>query len=319
VSETGLRDGRVILDWLSFTLPFEHGLAGVEDLFGEPQERKRGMRGYSHSASVCGSGAVGWAPERPEQGVHVDLPSSALARAGEADRCIRDVRGFLIYVSDLGGKFSRVDFALDDREKRLDMGEVREHVDQKWLVSRWRTGRHILGTLDSRGQTIYLGSGSSDSQMRIYDKRLEEMEKRDIEDPGHWIRVEVQFRRERAKAIVALYIAEGVPAVVGVIRGLVEFKKPSTDGPKSRWEVEQWWSSFLEDAEKRALSLPRGERTLDKTKAWLERQVAPSMAFVVKAEGGSVDYVYDLIHQGNGRLAPWQTAILGHAHEASEG
>jgi hypothetical protein len=299
----------MILDWLSFSLPYEHGLQSAQDLFGDIEERPRGIKGYSNSGSICGTGCVGWHPDHPEQRVFVDLPSSALSRALEINPAMRDIRGFLRYILDLGAKMSRVDFALDDRTEQLSMDLITEHVRSGALVTRWRKGRHIQGTLEGKGETHYFGSPTSDSLLRIYDKQAEQFEKTG-DDPGYWLRVEVQFRRDKAHAVVESYLLGSVSTVVGLLRGLIEFKEPTEDQTKARWPVSPWWAHFLDHADKMTLSLPKEGSSLERTQNWLRHQVAPSLAFVTRADGGSVDVVYDLIREGSTRLSPWQDAYL---------
>lgn len=56
--------------------------------------------------------------------------------------------------------------------------------------------------------------------------------------------------------------------------------------------------------------LPSPVRTLETVRAWVERQVAPSLALLVKAEGGAVDWLYLLLKEGAARLTPAQLALL---------
>ena len=48
---------------------------------------------------------------------------------------------------------------------------------------------------------------------------------------------------------------------------------------------------------------PLNKKGVDRVCAWLKRQVAPSLAAVVAAFGGSVDFIYDLLSSGSGRLS----------------
>ncbi len=315
---TGLADGRMIVDFLNFTLPSVGGLELVTDLFGKFIPRPMGIKGYSHSASIVGQGVVGWSPDRQEQGVHVQLSSTALSNLQDVCPASRDVRGFLKYLLDMGAKVRRLDLAFDDREGGLSMGDIRECVKRKHLVSRFRKGSHIEGTLEGQGETFYFGSGASESKVRIYDKQAEQIDAGQ-EDPGHWVRVELQCRGDKAHAVALRYIAQGVPFVAGLLRGLIEFKIPGEDSNTSRWPIAPWWGAFLEQAEKAKIALPRERPTLERYKVWLDRQVAPSLAFITEAEGGSVDFVYQLLNSGASRLSPYHKALLDAAQRTSVG
>jgi phage replication initiation protein len=305
-----LHDGRMVLDWLSFTLPHESGRESVQELFGEISARPVGMRGYSHSGSILGTGVVGWSPERPEQGVHVQLPASALSRLAEIDAAVaNDPRGFLRYLLDLGAKIRRFDPAFDDREGMLSLDKVRACVESGAVVTRWRKVDRVHCLVGGKGETLYFGSRASESFLRIYNKQAETME-RGGEDPGHWVRVELELKGNKAHEVVRRYITERLGFVVGLLRGLIEFKDAEADCNKSRWPVVGWWEAFLGGFEKVKLSLPHEKPTIDSAKHWVFHQVGPSLSFIVQYEGGCMDWVYETIAEGGRRLSPLQRALL---------
>jgi hypothetical protein len=82
------------------------------------------------------------------------------------------------------GRITRMDIAID---YRIDLNPLAFHDDKKkkshgyWGYNGW--------------QTIYFGSSSSDVQIRIYDKALEQKESFDIGVDSSWWRVEAQDRR----------------------------------------------------------------------------------------------------------------------------
>jgi hypothetical protein len=84
----------------------------------------------------------------------------------------------------LWGRITRIDIAVD---YRMDLNPLAFYDDRKmkshgyWGVNGW--------------QTLYLGSSSSDVQIRIYDKALEQKESFDIGADSSWWRVEAQDRR----------------------------------------------------------------------------------------------------------------------------
>ena len=106
------------------------------------------------------------------------------------------------------------------------------------------------------------------------------------------------------------FLDMGVPFVVGILRGLLEFKEPCAQQNKSEWQVLPWWETFMRRAEKQTLSMPKEKPTVERIMAWLEAQVAPSLAFVTQLGGGDVGYLYDLIHSGAGRLNSGHRQLL---------
>ncbi len=298
----------LILDWLAFSVPYDDGLALVEKLFGKPQLRPRGIRGYTHSGTICGSGVVGWSPERPEQKVHVQMPSTALSQAVEAMPGLDHARPLLQFLVEEGAVMRRVDFALDDRRGLLSMARIGEHVAQDWFVSRSRQVDRYQRLRGGDGETFFFGSRSSESYVRIYDKRAERMDKGE-DDPGHWIRVELELKGDKAQAVVEGYLGQGEEYLVGLLRGLLDFKEPSSDETKARWPTAPWWAALLDGAEKVRLSMPREKPTLERSKAWAHKQVAPTLAMVCAAEG-TVRFLDQLITSGLTRLSDAQRAII---------
>jgi DNA relaxase NicK len=201
----------------------------------------------------------------------------------------------------MGGVITRVDFALDDRAGRLSMDVIGEHIDQELLTSRWRKGRKILATLAGQGRTFEFGSRRSDSFLRIYDKQAEQLDK-GKDDPGEWVRVELELKREKADEAARRYVQEGEAFVVGLLRGLIEFKERGEDQTKARWAACDWWVAFLEDAEKARLSLPKVQPTIERNMAWMELQWSRTLARVVIAEGGCFDRVHALMDKGSHQL-----------------
>ncbi len=298
---SGLEDGRLILDWLSVTFPVETGLRIVRELFGEWRERSCGIRGYECSGELPCGGVVGWSPSRPEQKVHLQLSSDHLGRARELNNELEDVAAFLRNLLDLGGSFRRVDFALDDRSGQLDMETMRRYAEEGNMTTRWRKIIGIRGLAGTQGETLGFGSRVSDSYLRIYDKQAERLQA-GKEDPGHWIRVELELKNERAQAAIEGYLHEGAPFIIGTLRGMLQFRERREQANKTRWPVCRWWGEFLDWVGKRSLSLPEPEPSVERSWDWMQRQWPRAMARLVAAEGGSMDRVYELYERGKEKL-----------------
>ena len=302
---TGVMDtSGCVVDWLSATLKgcsIPEGLEVVRDLFGPITELGRGFRGYANSGVILGTGRVAWDYDRPDMGVHVDLPGSAL---GELRRSITDFEGMLRFMVDVGFVFTRCDSAVDDRDGVLDVATIRKAVESGDYASRWHKASRTYN-LRGAGDTIYLGAPTSDSRLRIYDKAAEQ----GLEGV-HWVRVELQFRRGLAHAMVLRLVEDGPDVVLSVLRGCVDFKEPGGDSNVARRRSASWWVRFLRAREKLRLVLPRVAQTLEGVRRWIEHQVAPSLALLVKAEGGALDWLISVIHEGERRLTPQRLALL---------
>mgnify|MGYP000136931453 CR=1 FL=1 len=309
----GLCSDGLVLDWVSFTLhagSTSQLLKVVEILFGSKiVELDKGMYGYDHSGIILGCGRVAWSSVREDMGVHVSLPSKALG-------LLRDVYSSIVELFDclrgFGATFTRLDFALDDFQGLISIDNVVDHVVSGQYVSRFKEVRRDM-SLTSGGDCLYFGSRSSDSFLRIYDKRAEQIKKGvpESELPKHWVRVELEFKGQNSDSVASSIIENGVGIVPGLFRNYVDFKVRGQDSHKSRWVPAYWWVEFLKFAERCKLSLPKVQQTVEGIKRWLVRQVAPSLHFLVELEGGSVDYLYGLLDSGRGRLNAFHLAMLG--------
>jgi len=204
---------------------------------------------------------------------------------------------------DLGFSFTRLDVAADDLDGILDLGEIRDCIERGDYTSRWHTATRMYN-LRGAGSTIYLGAPSSDSMLRIYDKAAERG------TTGPWVRVEFQARRRVAHALVLGLVERGLSAALAIVRSYVDFKVGSGDSNVSRRRTALWWVRFLRGLAALRLRLPSITRTLDGVRRWLTDQVAPSLALVVEADGGVLDWLIDLVDGGKRRLTPVHFALL---------
>ena len=136
---------------------------------------------------------------------------------------------------------TRLDVAYDDHSGILDIGEICDDVRAGNYVSRFRGWQVVDG---SDGQSVTLGSRSSEVLVRIYDKAAE----RGLEDGSHWVRCELQLRRDRALEYVKLGSAAG-DSFRGVLLNYLRFVEPCGDDTnKWRWPMRDYWSDLVGDA-----------------------------------------------------------------------
>lgn len=298
------------VDWVEGTILDRHFKIVLDDLgelLGDFQELPRGMMGYNHAAIVLGSGRVCWNDTRDDMGVHVSLPATALANLGMCP-----VSLLFVLSEKFGMKFTRIDLAGDDLKGVLNLDTIDKSVRDVHFVSRWRKVKRVEDFENGEGQgcTFYFGSPSSDTQIRIYDKAAERRAAGE-RFVGHWIRVEIQSRGERAHA-VAEYILKHPKTwqtwAAGYIKGYLDFKILSGDSHKSRWATAVWWDEFLGFASKERLTFSVGVRTIEDVARWCDRQLAPSLC-ALRAVVGE-DKFSDLVSRGASRLKPKHLAMI---------
>lgn len=293
------------VDWYAFTLPCE-GKIKPSQVALEVSEwlppftgfRERGIMGYTQGLMLPGEGMVLWNDDRPDMGVHVELPSKCLK--------LVEVEAVQLagWVHLRGGQCTRIDIALDT--DGVSMAQVVNAQDSGDLVARSKK-RLLMYNYEDGSQTLYVGSTKSRRLVRFYDKALEQQSKTGEQHPGVWTRCEVQFRREQAQ-MVSEYIGLGA-GLRDVIFSCVDFRDSTQDENLSRCDRLEWWQAWVGEAER--LSFATGSVVGDvvaEAYTWVQKYVAPTLAFLSKALGSaSLDA---LVEAANGRIPEYRLRVL---------
>lgn len=307
-SDTGAQTA--LIDWLGVTFPDGTTLAAIYELFdldgwvtlpkGSMGYRKGLIRG---NVRILYDGSSG-------MGVHIEASGKG-CRELEGDKIVSDWPAFLGVLKNAHGRFSRLDAALDDKSGLLDLDAIASCVDAGEVVSRYKFSdefkRKLLQDGSVQGRTLYFGSPASDTRVRIYDKAAEQRV------AGPWVRVELQSRNDRAELLAAVIVHYGFEEVSGILRGLIDFKVKGTNSQRERWDTRDWWNTFLNGVKKLRLSTAPAARSIDKSFAWCQRQVAPTLAMIIIAMGGDYEVLEKLVKDGQRRLRPHHKALLAAA------
>ena len=313
---TSRPDLKVCVDWISVTF---HGVTErevIEDiLLLDPDdfvEMDRGMYGYPQSLRL--GDIIVLYGGRPEMGIHLSMTGAGCREYENIGKVPWKTLFEIILAVE--GQFTRLDIALDDFYGYWTIEKVANKIRRGELVSKFKSSKRVekiqIGNGSSTGETVYFGSGSSLVTIRMYNKRLEQLCREDIDPqtiPETWNRTEIQARKERAQSVAQL-IANGYE-VGAIVKGILAYylrfvvRPKNGDSNKSRWKSAQWWERFLADVEPIRLTQPcEMEATIERRLAWMQRQVAPSMAAIIKAFDGEMTEIYKLIHDGMSRLKP---------------
>lgn len=230
-------------DWVSFTIKcadpyYPIWLLGLDDC---PWQDIKGAHGYQdrkyfNCISIHYNG-------RPEMGVWVEMSGQgcrAFESFGNGD--YENLFKFIVANKDKCN-LTRLDIAFDDRCGLLDIERLTADTLAKNYVSR-ATAWEIVQSL--KGTSIVIGSPQSDVLIRIYDKAAE----RQLTDGSHWIRIELQLRRERCYEFVKLPYSIG-EAWCGVILNYLRYVEPDGDDTnKWRWPLTDYWAEMIGAAAK---------------------------------------------------------------------
>lgn len=313
VGETPSAVGGVVwqgVHWFAGTCkrPITEVLEAVSALreYAPVVEHQRGARGgYSKSATVGGV-FIAWGESRPD--VFVSVKGEVCEELGLPGLAAMSVTLAL-------EPSSRLDVAWDT--DFLTPGTVETAVRAGEVVARFdrsvnpETGRMrgIERRGNHEGDTVYLGSRTSERFVRVYDRR----------GPT---RVEMELKERRAVELWRRLLALNDEAAWGMealaeLRAFVDFRAVVL-GPRSGKPVGaadrpllDWWAAFVQGAERRSTVLPRKAPRLETMDRWLRQQVAPVLALVADANGAE-SLIRDLLTVGRARYLarPDRVALL---------
>lgn len=320
-SDMAASPGRALVDYVRATLPSEpETWAALDGWLGERVEREVGWRGwYSRSAHVLDGGIVGWCDDRAQaerQGVLVDLPGRACASLGE--RLVPFLRWCVEH-----GSVRRLDLAVDDRAGLVTLGRIKAAEAAGAVVSRARSRPTFVGDVLQRsgeGWTLYYGSRNSEGLVRIYDKAAERAERGGrARNRGHWVRVELEAKGDYADALAGAVLEGGGEVVAAQILRRLRFCEPlAGDSNPRRWPIADWWNAFLGGVEA-GESLACGEAqatTVEAMRDYVRRQAMPTLAALLEAYGGEVDWLYADLALARARVKPKHRAAIVAHHQA---
>lgn len=215
---------------------------------------------------------------------------------------------FFLAVLLEGAVFKRLDLAINDMAGILDIPELTRKCSEGECVSRFRSFKsYRSGELTRRdeklgmGNTLYIGSLTSEVYFCAYEKDYEQYIKHDIaiEETPIKNRFEIRLKTERAYYAVRDLLAHNDPerTAFDIINRYIRFADRDDALRPSEWQTSESWLRFLgrERGQLKLTTQPEPysfERTLN----WLHRQVAPTLKVAMKLdEVHSTTIIKDMI------------------------
>ena len=156
-------------------------------------------------------------------------------------------------------RIKRLDLAYDDFRARpyLPLRKIAKKVDNCEFVSKIRKSGILekneivnYNKAKKTGDTVYLGSKSSDTMLRFYDKHLEQVSKNGGCNIPNWLRYEVVVKNNVALAIYEEIKEHGLnKTYFSFLNSILRFIVKSNDTNKSRVEVDKFWTKFISSGE----------------------------------------------------------------------
>jgi len=250
----------VTVDWMRFTahwgtsaLPNSLLKASASRIasrafpLGTNWKETKARNGYNVAVeSIDAPGVtVSWQSNRHDMGCSVDIPGSALA--------LLPLDTVLEMAVRPGCRVSRVDIAVDIPETPV-FSNLYSDLEADAVISKAKGYRYIKS---DTGQTVYVGSRSSEKYLRIYDKGAQ------METNTEWTRVELECKADFANGITKYLQSEGLACIPSVIRDFCDF-------PYSPWWL-RWMTSPIE-----WVGVPKAEYRTNTFK-WLMDSCAPAL------------------------------------------
>lgn len=293
-------DNIILIDWFSFTVQ-DYPWQMIAQEMGLPLDgwdHTHGVRGYSDRLYMDGISLHTPSELHPE--LWVEMSGQGCRRfetSGHGDW------SRLFDFARAEGHITRLDVAYDDHNKVLDIEQLYWDTFYQRYVSKAKAYELIYS---NKGVTIDIGSPSSDALIRIYDKARE----RNCSDGQHWIRVELQLRKDRAAAFLDLpgKIGDNWSGVMANYLRYVD-ADPS-DSNRWRWSMKPYWAAFLKDAQ--AIKLwhnPGTEYNLTRCENFVYKQAGNAIKALSELYGPEV-FFEKLQDQRKGPLPVKYRAIL---------
>lgn len=319
-------DLKAIIDWLEFTV---HDLS-VDKIINlilklnkdDFMELKKGRFGYQKQ-KIWNTGTLfllyNLESGCDNMGVHVILTGQA-CRIYEKNQPVESIIKNAKRTR-MKHKFTRIDIAIDDTSETLiKFDNFLQYSENGYVSSLWYKYSMLiekrLSDVAMLGRTLYYGSKKSAIFMRVYDKKLEQIKKAKVsqqkkdellKEQSDWTRMEIVFREERANMAADYLLLRGEVGelIKGVLNHYIRFVEPnpqSKNQQKRRWNTASWWEQIIDGVGKIKLSQKQAERRIEDMQDWITKQISPTLAAILEATEGDMQWLVGVIAQGSGRL-----------------
>lgn len=204
-------------------------------------------------------------------------------------------------LDDPGFHVTRLDVAFDDKTGCISLDRLYNDIMAGNFVSRFKSSSmQLVSHPGNVGQTLYLGSAQSEVRFRIYDKAFERGLTSSNDNSSisssvasdnnteHWVRFEMQLRRQRALSFIAELVEMDYDISTlfsSVVNNYFRIVVPDeADSNKRRWAVADYWAELLDNFMKISLWV---NKDLEYNKAACER-------YVYKMAGNSIFALIEL-------------------------
>ncbi len=201
----------------------------------------------------------------------------------------RDWYDFFVSVKIHKGITKRIDLAINDNTGMLNVAELIRKSENEECISlfrsfkTYRSGELVksLGKIGF-GDTLYLGSRTSEIHFCIYEKDYEQYSKFgiDIGETREKNRFEIRLRNTRAQKAIDDYLSDNEikNTVFKIINRYLRFVDRTTSDNRQRMKLDKNWEMFLGNCkEKLSLTVNPEPYSFAKSLKWIKKQIAPTL------------------------------------------
>ena len=292
---------RSLVDWVSVTFKDEKKLTNVVSALGlnfENFHEQKNGNGFYRKSIRMGGIVIYYEPHDRKSGIFLNMSGKACREYESLSPYKNSDLGVWVHLFSLftmmGANYTRLDIAVDTFDDEISTLKVQRYLQRKHVTSQFRTMRrmtkHTIKGYESNGDTIYFGSGSSNIQVRIYDKKAErESKSKDGKKfevtVEKWVRTEIQLRDEHASMAV-LYLLSGRSVgtlLRGILKNYIQFRQTKGDSNLSRRPLAKWYVDFLQGVDALKLTNVAQDYTVERSKDWIDKSVTPTLAMLLTA------------------------------------
>lgn len=307
----------VSVDWLGFTFFSYSSPYNVLDYLGFDSSDfsvGNGSNGYKSALRHNIYPVTVLYDGRTDMGIHVNISGSAISFALDCYyNSIKVATPFGTYAIEYSedtmmvrylrhinecAKFTRLDLAIDDKGcKYYSVNDVREICDSDRCMTRFRKYRPEYERSfngEMTGNTLYIGKRQSEVFLRIYDKRLEQIQKAKKDVGFDWVRWELELKKDRANMVVK-HLLSGIAlgaVAIGILSNYFRIIIRDNDNV-TRCTTDPVWERFVENVSKLRLTVGKAEKTLDSRKEWISKQCMPTISAIIASDNGDLSFITD--------------------------
>lgn len=259
------------IDWFRYTVPYDTGIRfALPDchITNTNPNTKRGILGYTKQIITDEGYRIAWSPERQDMGILVDISGSAINTPDWSHYTIPPDLLFH-HIAEYGGRLTRIDYAVDLIDTQYSPMYFSEQISAGAIQFRGKEWTHIERNIGKRGawrpdgNTVYLGSRTSERFLRCYDKAAQSK----IMGTS-WTRIELEIKGKRAQEVGERSLGAKAGAYKGILaRNLMSYIKSAKN-------TENQLISFLYGIVKDVTAFARGRRAENQDE-FFDRTIIP--------------------------------------------